>query len=279
MEEIKKRVDNMLVDRGLVKDYPDQTVRELLYHLFVAIDIYRYMTIAEKNKSGYWFRLFRGSYTLRNFLKERKRKRDKEKSPLHPSYKKESGVKEKAQNNKKTNKSRGLVDFDGRKDAFRQECLALRGQYDDEMLGEFYRHWSEKATDMDVMRFELETSWETENRVKEWSTSQITLEKRVAAIRLKRTRKKQQEDQSAAEKQQVQAAAREADNQRREQEMEESRKGKVSTEEYARQHPDSIVARLYREQQAKEAKTASRSPSGKTDKASGEVADKKGGAP
>jgi hypothetical protein len=40
-----------------------------------------------------------------------------------------------------------------------------------------------------------------------------------------------------------------------------------------------MVARLYREQQAKEAKTASRSPSGKTDKASGEVADKKGGAP
>ncbi len=91
-------------------------------NLYFIIDIYRYMTIAEKNKSGYWFRLFRGSYTLRNFLKERKRKRDKEKSPLHPSYKKESGVKEKAQNNKKTNKSRGLVDFDGRKDAFRQEC-------------------------------------------------------------------------------------------------------------------------------------------------------------
>ena len=125
MEEIKKRVDNMLVDRGLVKDYPDQTVRELLYHLFVAIDIYRYMTIAEKNKSGYWFRLFRGSYTLRNFLKERKRKRDKEKSPLHPSYKKESGVKEKAQNNTHTaerESSVGGVELMVRKEAFRQEC-------------------------------------------------------------------------------------------------------------------------------------------------------------
>ena len=282
MEEIKKRVDNMLVDRGLVKDYPDQTVRELLYHLFVAIDIYRYMTIAEKNKSGYWFRLFRGSYTLRNFLKERKRKRDKEKSPLHPSYKKESGVKEKAQNNTHTaerESSVGGVELMVRKEAFYRECMAFRDRYDENMLLDFYAHWAEDVVGKDKMLFEAERSWNTSHRLRIWSTSEITKAREAAAIRQKRTRKKQQEEQTAAEKQQVQAAQREADNQRREQEMEESRKGKVSTEEYIRQHPDSMVARLYREQQAKEAKTASRSPSGKTDKASGEVADKKGGAP
>ena len=84
---IERNVDQVLADKGLVKDYKDQTVRLLLYHLYTAIDIYRYMSTADKNKAGYWYRIFKGTYTLRNFLKERKRKREKEKSPLHPSYK------------------------------------------------------------------------------------------------------------------------------------------------------------------------------------------------
>ena len=83
-EEIVNNVDSLLTDRGLVKEYKEQAVRLLLYHLYVAIDIYRYMTVAERNKAGYWYRIFKGSYTLRNFLKERKRKRDKEKSPPAP---------------------------------------------------------------------------------------------------------------------------------------------------------------------------------------------------
>ena len=59
---------------------------------------YRYMTQEEKNKARYWFRMFKNSYTMKNFLKERKRKRDKEKSPLHPSYKEiETEIKEKDQ--------------------------------------------------------------------------------------------------------------------------------------------------------------------------------------
>ena len=124
-EEIVNNVDSLLSDRGLVKEYKEQAVRLLLYHLYVAIDIYRYMTVAERNKAGYWYRIFKDSYTLRNFLKERKRKRDKEKSPLHPSYKKESGVKEKAQNNTHTaerESSVGGVELMVRKEAFRQEC-------------------------------------------------------------------------------------------------------------------------------------------------------------
>ena len=96
-EEIKCNVDHVLSDRGLTVDYKEQAVRQLLYHLYIAIDIYRYMTFSEKNKAGFWYRTFKSSYRL---LKERKRKRDKEKSPLHPSYKeRETEVKEKAQKN------------------------------------------------------------------------------------------------------------------------------------------------------------------------------------
>ena len=97
-EEIKCNVDHVLSDRGLTVDYKEQAVRQLLYHLYIAIDIYRYMTFSEKNKAGFWYRTFKSSYRLTGFLKERKRKRDKEKSPLHPSYKeRETEVKEKAQ--------------------------------------------------------------------------------------------------------------------------------------------------------------------------------------
>ena len=38
---IERNVDQVLADKGLVKDYKDQAVRLLLYHLYTAIDIYR----------------------------------------------------------------------------------------------------------------------------------------------------------------------------------------------------------------------------------------------
>ena len=96
IEEMKCNVDHLLADRGLTTDYQEPSVRLLLYHLYVAMDIYRYMTFSEKNKAGFWYRTFKSSYRLTGFLKERKRKRDKEKSPLHPSYKeRETEVKEK----------------------------------------------------------------------------------------------------------------------------------------------------------------------------------------
>jgi Zn-dependent peptidase ImmA (M78 family) len=93
---IKNNADQVLANKGLVKGCEDETVRQFLHHLYVAIYMYRYMNDAERNKAGYWYRIFKGTYTLRNFLKERKRKREKEKSPLHPSNKVKSGVKEKA---------------------------------------------------------------------------------------------------------------------------------------------------------------------------------------
>ena len=46
------------------------------------------MSFSEKNKAGYWYRTFKSSYRLTGFLKERKRKRDKEKFPHTPLIKK-----------------------------------------------------------------------------------------------------------------------------------------------------------------------------------------------
>ena len=121
-------------------DYKEPSVRLLLYHLYVAMDIYRYMTSSEKNKAGFWYRTFRNSYRLTGFLKERKRKRDKEKSPLHPSYKeRETEVKEKEEKQTEQNTATGDAVLEG----FRKECLRHVGQYGQELVEDFYYHWKQ----------------------------------------------------------------------------------------------------------------------------------------
>ena len=49
IEETMNKVDNLLTDRGLTKEYEKPAVRLMLLHLYSAIDIYRYMKQAEKN--------------------------------------------------------------------------------------------------------------------------------------------------------------------------------------------------------------------------------------
>ena len=221
IEETKNKIDKLLSDRGLTEEGKEQAVRLLLYHLYTAIDIYRFMTFAEKNKAGYWYRVFRSSFSLRGFLKERKRKRDKEKSPLHPSYKeRETEVKEKAQKN---------IYIAGR-EAFHQECLGYVDKYDEQRLADFYNYWSEVNEKTGKMRFEEQRYWNTERRLKRWMNTSYSADNSAAALRLKRTQKKQAYGSSVAEQQA--AAKRAEDNARLEREIRERKAGAVSYEEY-----------------------------------------------
>jgi len=147
IEETMNKVDSLLQDRGLNGEYEEQAVRQLLYHLYIALDIYRYMTCAEKNKAGYWYRVFRSSFSLRGFLKERKRKRDKEKFPPDPLYKKtETEFKEKAQ---KMSLCKGRVSggLEERQKAFWNELLQYEEKYGREMLLKFYAKWAEETVE------------------------------------------------------------------------------------------------------------------------------------
>ena len=220
-EEIQNKVDILLADKGLTKDGEEQAVRQLLFHLYTAIDTYRYMTQAEKDAAGRWYQTFKTSFTLRNFLKERKRKRDKEKSPLHPSYKeRETEVKEKAQKN---------IYIAGR-EVFHQECLGYVDKYDEQRLADFYNYWSEVNEKTGKMRFEEQRYWNTERRLKRWMNTSYSADNSAAALRLKRTQKKQASGSSVAEQQA--AAKRAEDNARLEQEIRERKAGAVSYEEY-----------------------------------------------
>ena len=230
-EEIKCNVDHVLSDRGLTVDYKEQAVRQLLYHLYIAIDIYRYMTFSEKNKAGFWYRTFKSSYRLTGFLKERKRKRDKEKSPLHPSYKeRETEVKEKDEKQTEQNTATGDAVLEG----FRKECLRHVGQYGQELVEDFYYHWKQVDKKTGKRLFEGKRCFDIDSQLRAWSKSEYTLSKETAALRLERAKGKDSGKQQAASTadQQAIAAKREADNEKLEREIAERKQGAVSYEEW-----------------------------------------------
>ena len=231
IDEIMHNVDQVLTDKGMVKDYPDQNVRQMLYHLYIAIDTYRYMSTADKNKAGYWYRIFKGTYTLRNFLKERKRKREKEKSPLHPSYKVKSGVKEKAQRlyiYADSGDSGVGEDLESRRNAFFRECMSYKGKYDEQMILDFYAYYSMPNKLSNKMRFEDLAYWDTAKLMHIWVNNPISKAKAAADIKLKRTKK----TTTQAAENSADAAEREDANARLEQEIAERKAGAVSYEEW-----------------------------------------------
>ena len=264
IEELKNNVDQVLTDRGMVKDYQDQTVRHLLYHLYIAIDIYRYMSTAEKNKAGYWYRIFKGSYTLRNFLKERKRKREKEKSPLHPSYKVKSGVKEKGRMvyiYADSGDSGEGEDLEPRRNAFYRECMSFKDDYDEQMIMDFYAYYSTPNRHSKKMRFEDFEYWDTAKQMRIWANNPISKAKAAADIKLKRTKKTTEQAAANTAEQQAIAAKREQENAKREEEMEQSKQNQMLTDEYLAKNPNGLLAQMARERKAREAKVPQRSSS------------------
>ena len=231
IDEIKCNISHLLEDRGLTGEYKEQAVRLLLYHLYVAMDIYRYMTSSEKNKAGFWYRTFKSSYRLTGFLKERKRKRDKEKSPLHPSYKeRETEVKEKEEKQTEQNTATGDAVLEG----FRKECLRHVGQYGQELVEDFYYHWKQVDKKTGKRLFEGKRCFDIDSQLRAWSKSEYTLSKETAALRLERAKGKDGGKQQAANTadQQAIAAKREEDNEKLEREIAERKQGAVSYEEY-----------------------------------------------
>ncbi len=233
IDDIKDNIGHLLADRGLTTEYKEQAVRLMLYHLYVAMDIYRYMTFAEKNKAGFWYRTFKSSYRLTGFLKERKRKRDKEKSPLHPSYKeRETEVKEKAQTHTHII-MREASDLEERQEAFEKVCMSFKYKYDELFLENFFCHWAQEVNGTGLMLWETKKSWSLRLRLRAWSKKSFQLNDKAAALRLEREKRKMTKQQTAnTAEQQAIAAKREQDNARLEQEIEERKAGAVSYEEY-----------------------------------------------
>ena len=94
IETIERYVDEALEMKGLVKGGTEQRIRLLLSHLYTAVLMYRLMTDDERTLTMSWHKAFKDVFSLKKFLKERQRRKDKEKSPLHPP-RKEKEIEEK----------------------------------------------------------------------------------------------------------------------------------------------------------------------------------------
>ena len=224
IEETMNKVDNLLTDRGLTKEYEKPAVRQMLLHLYSAIDIYRYMKQAEKNDAGYWFRKFKNSFTLRNFLKERKRPRERKNPPNNPLIRKDPLEKVL----KTTHTTKGEAsNFGARQKAFWEACLNYEQEYGRQLLLKFFCYWAEEVKGTGLMLWETKRSWNMRLRLKAWSKKSYQLDDQTAALRLERAKAKATPKQPTFD-----AAEREEANARLEREIAERKAGAVSYEAY-----------------------------------------------
>ncbi len=98
------------------------------------------------------------------------------------------------------------------------------------------------------LRFEeQERYFSVENRLKRWKKNEISNSIAASKIRLKRTKKRDEQEQTEAEKSLEAAAEREQENAEREAKAEKSKQEQMLTEDYIREHPDSLMAKIYRQ--------------------------------
>ncbi len=114
------------------------------------------------------------------------------------------------------------------------------------MLADFFNYWSDENPRTHKMRFEEQRYWNIDRRLPRWKSNQFSAANVQAAIRLKRTQKQQAAEQTEAEKSQAAAAEREQENAEREARAEESKQQQMLTEDYVREHPDSLMAKIYK---------------------------------
>ena len=225
IENLDKDIVRQLENNGLKKGDREQQVKLLLTHTYMAVKMYWSMGQEDRILASQWHKKFRRSFSLRNFLKERKtNSRRSYLPPAPPMLKKE--YKEKTDKNPPT-EARVKRTLKVRQHEFWNELLTFEGKYDRQTLLKFYYYWSEQVTGRRKMRLELETSWETAYRLAGWVKRSYQAIDEAAALRLERAKGKATAKQATAD-----AAEREDANARLEQEIAERKAGAVSYEEW-----------------------------------------------
>ena len=250
-EKIEQYVCDLLTVMGIEKDGEEQLLWLFLHHACCAAAIYE--VLGDDMRPVYKELLKRLSYffTIRISLKERKGRKAKESFPPNPLIKE---IKKKAKEMKTLPPAeRGMMgrnrrffeSLETRREAFRQECLQFRGKCDDQHLASFFNYWSEANESTGKMRFEEQRYWSIDKRLARWVNKSYASADTAAAIRLQKTKQKQAEEQTEAEKSQAAAAEREQENAEREAKAEESKQTQMLTEDYIREHPDSLMAKIW----------------------------------
>ena len=253
-EKIERYVLDLLRLSGLDLE-GESASGTLLFHAYVAVAMFELMDANERALVKGVQRRMKYFFSSNFNLKERKRKTEKEILPPTPlSIEKENKEKE-----EKTTLSAGrtlslpLSDLEKRQNAFKMEIWNHRGDLDMDMLNDFYNSWTDVNPKTQRMRFEeQERYFCVEKRLKRWKKNEISNSIAASRIRLKRTKKRDEQEQTEAEKSQTVAAEREQEMAAREAKSEKSKQEQMLTEDYIREHPDSLMAKIYRQKKKKE---------------------------
>ena len=252
-EKIERYVSDLLRLSGLDMEEGSAS-GTLLFHAYVAVAMYELMDAEERALIKGMQRRMKYFFSSNFSLKERKRKTEKEILPPTPL----SIEKEKKEKEEKTTLSAGralslpLSDLEKRQNAFKMEIWNHRGDLDMDMLNDFFFYWTDVNPRTQKMRFEEQRYFSVEKRLQRWKKNEISNSIAASKIRLKRTMKRDEQEQTAASKVQEAAALREQENAEREARTEKSRQEQMLTEDYIREHPDSLMAKIYRQKKKKE---------------------------
>ena len=223
LEKIDGYVRCLLESWAVHDEGNERGVYQVLRDLLTAWAHYELMSADERVLVTALCKKMQHHFDTKCMLKERKRKTTKEKFPLKPLLKE----KEKTEIEKKVSLSVCDADLE----AFRQECLGFIGQYNKQLVANFFYYYSQ-PTKSGKMLWQVQKHWSTKNRLELWVNNEHSSDIMAASERLKKARGQKQKasDEEARSKQL--AAEREEADARREREQEESKAGAVSREEW-----------------------------------------------
>jgi hypothetical protein len=224
IDEIDNDIVRQLENNGLKKGDREQRIKLLLTHAYMAIRMYWAMSPEDRVLTSEWHKKFKRSFSLKKFLKERKRNRERKIPPCTPLIKK--GHLEKGT---KTSQCAGqeFHDLSERQMAFWMELEEYIGKYDRQTILRFFYYWAEEDKRTGKMKYETQSSWNTKYRLAIWSKRSYEVNDQAAELRLAKAKGKQQ-----AANQQTMTAERDDNNARLEQEIAERKASAVSYEEW-----------------------------------------------
>jgi hypothetical protein len=130
------------------------------------------------------------------------------------------------------------------------------------MITSFYYYWAQENRSGKKMLFEMQKTWNTAMRLKNWENRSYQYDNEAAKLRLERAKKGTASGGRSgsgalnggrglvgrtaenSDEQKAIAAEREAADAKREAEMEEARKGSIPMEEYTKRNPNSTLAKM-----------------------------------
>ena len=236
IQQIERYVEDLLTVSGFREDGAEHHLWVLLHHLYSAVAMFEHLSDEDKEIVASTQKKLRYFFETKCNLKERKRKKtEKENTPAPPKEK--ENKKEKVEKTTDT-PARENSDLDDDQMAFWDECKKYIGKkYSEELVQAFFYYWAQKDEKTGKMLWQIEKQkkpWELKFRLAGWSKRSYARNDEAAAIRLQKTKAKQGKEEQTAGQQQAIAAEREQANAEREAEIERSKAGAVSYEEWQR---------------------------------------------